>query len=69
LHRRADDLLGIAILVAGRGVDHIEAGVDGAAQRGHAGGEGHAAVGQIAAAEDGGDEAGAPQLPPRLKTS
>jgi hypothetical protein len=67
--RLPDDLLGVAVLVAGRGVDHIQPGVDGAAQRGDARWQRHAAVGQVAGAEHAGDEAGAAQLAARLKTS
>ena len=56
--RPADDLLAVAVLVGGRGVDDVEARVEGPDERGHAGLDRHRAVGQVPDPEAGDGEAG-----------
>ncbi|MFT3766399.1 MAG: hypothetical protein QM820_12940 [Minicystis sp.] len=64
----ADDLLAVAVLVAGRGVDDVEAGVERAAHGGDAGFEGDRAIGEITDADHGGVESRAAERAARGET-
>lgn len=63
----AHDLLGVTVLVAGGGVDHVETGVEGAADRGDALVEWDVTISEVADAENCGSEARAPELAARFE--
>src|SRR3954469_17681426 len=67
LDRHADDLLGVAVLIAGCSVDQVQPSVDRAARGGQTLLQRQAAIGQVANAQRGGKDAGAAQRPPRLE--
>ena len=62
-----DDLLAVAVLVAGGGVDEVQARIHRAADRGDAGLDGDVPVGHIADAEDGGPESCASEFAARVE--
>ncbi len=66
-HSTPDNLLRIAIFVAGGRVDHVDARIERALQRGDAAIDWLAAVGQVASTQQCGGEAGSPQRAARDK--